>query len=91
MNVRDPSLWHPNVLLAAADLMGLKDSRASAVNRNASMLVASLLTLKNENSEPAMLEVRHADGAKAKITLSLSRAESEGDGPASGGCPGPRI
>lgn len=81
VNTLDPSFWYSNALLAAADLMGSHGPRAASVNRNASMLVASLLTLKNDEAKPAVLEIRHSDGTKARIFLGLSRLDNEDDTP----------
>lgn len=77
MDPTHPALWHSNALLAAADLMGLEGGRAVKVNNRASLLVASLLTMGNERAEPVNLEVRHADGTVACLSLGFSPVPDE--------------
>ena len=74
-----PELWHPNALLAAADLMGGEDSNAFQVNSQASMLVALLLTLEEDAAQPVELEVHHTDGAVARLSLGFTRTPDEQD------------
>lgn len=77
VDIHDPQLWHPNALLAAADLMGVDDSRAFIVSGQASMLVASMLTFEDAAAQPVELEVRHTDGAVARLSLGFTATTDE--------------